>query len=149
MKQSEEHHATPFLTSDLRWACGTIIFVRGLCLGNDTCARAFLQKLFEHPQGVQDIPAKSPGHPRFLPPKKRPKEDKLSREGTNFSTTTPLRGRPPPDQAVSGPNKLIFVLFFLLLECLELRRSRHVSLREATTDARKGAVWRRFKGQHD
>ena len=60
---------------------------------------------------VRDIPAKFPGHPRFISSK--PKEDKLSRESTNFSATTPSRGRPPPHRAVSGPKKLIFVLFFL------------------------------------
>ena len=41
------------------------------------------------------------------------KEDKLSREGTNFSATTPSCGRPPPHRAVSGPKNLIFVLFSL------------------------------------
>ena len=56
-------------------------------------------------------PAKILGHPGFLP--SRPKEDKLSREGTNFSTTTPSRGRPPPHPVGSRPKKLIFVLFFL------------------------------------
>ena len=41
----------------------------------------------------------------------RPKEDKLStREGTNFSATTPSRGT--LHRVVSGPKKLIFVLFF-------------------------------------
>ena len=39
-------------------------------------------------------PAKFPGHPRFLSSK--PKQDKLSREGTNFSATTPSHGRSPP-----------------------------------------------------
>ena len=62
------------------------------------------------PRG-RDIPAKFPGHPRVLSSK--PKEDKLSREGTNFSATTPSRGRPPPHRAVSRPKKIIFVLFFL------------------------------------
>ena len=45
--------------------------------------------------------ARGPGHPGqnsgiwdVLPSK--PKEDKLSREGTKFSATTPSRGRPPP-----------------------------------------------------
>ena len=55
--------------------------------------------------------SKFPGHPRFLSSK--PKEDKLSRAGTKFSATTPSSGRPPPHRAVSGPKKLIFVLFFL------------------------------------
>ena len=59
----------------------------------------FLHKLFEHPQG--DIPAKFPAHARCLSSK--PKEDKLSREGTNFSATTPSRGRPPPHRVVSDP----------------------------------------------
>ena len=46
---------------------------------------------------VRDIPAKILGHPWFLPSK--PKEDKLSREGTKFAATTPSRGRPPPYRA--------------------------------------------------
>ena len=62
------------------------------------------------PKG-RDVPAKFPGLPRFFSSK--PKETKLSREGTNFSATTPSRGRPPPHRAVSGPRKLIFVFFFL------------------------------------
>ena len=70
----------------------------------------FCTKFLNTPR-VRDIPAKFPGHPRFLSSK--PKEDKLSREGTKFSATTPSRGRPPPHRAVSGPKKLIFVLFFL------------------------------------
>ena len=37
-------------------------------------------------------------------------------EDTNFSATTPSRGRPPPHWAVSGPKKLIFVFFVLLPE---------------------------------
>ena len=74
--------------------------------------RFFVAQTFWIPPGVRDIPAKFLGHPRFLSSK--PKEDKLSREGTNFSATTPSRGRPPtPHRAVSGPEKLIFVLFFL------------------------------------
>ena len=59
---------------------------------------------------VRDIPAKFAGHPRF--PSSKPKEDKLSRESTNFSATTPSRGRPAHHRAVSAPQKLIFVLFF-------------------------------------
>ena len=47
-----------------------------------------------------------------FPPLKH-KKNKLSKEGTNFSIPTPSRGRPPPHLAVSGPKKLIFVLFFL------------------------------------
>ena len=73
-----------------------------LCLGNEKSALTFfLHKLFEHPQGSgtsrqisRDIPANFPGHPRFLSSK--PKEDKLSRESTNFLATTPSCGRPPP-----------------------------------------------------
>ena len=38
-------------------------------------------------------PGKFQGYPRFPPSK--PNENKLSREGTNFSTPTPSRGRPP------------------------------------------------------
>ena len=70
----------------------------------------FLHKLLDHPQGPGH-PSKFSGRPRFLSSKR--KEDKLSREGTNFSATTPSRGRPQPHWAVSGPKKLIFVLFFL------------------------------------
>ena len=73
----------------------------------------FFAQTFSIPPGVRDIPAKIPGHPRFLPSK--PKEDKLSREGTSFSAPTSSRGRPPPHRAVSGPKELIFVLFFLFL----------------------------------
>ena len=79
-------------------------------LGNEKCARSFFAQTFWTPPGVRDIPAKFPGHPRFLSSK--PKEDKVSREGTKFSATTPSRGRPPPHRAVSGPKNLIFVLFF-------------------------------------
>ena len=75
--------------------------------GRKTSTDFFLPKLFEHPAGLRDIPAK----PQILPSK--PKEDKLSSEGTNSSTTTPSRGRPPPHRAVSGPKELIFVLFVL------------------------------------
>ena len=80
-------------------------------LGNEKCGRTFFAQTFWTPPGVRDTPAKFPGHPRFVSSK--PKENKLSREGTNFSATTPSRGRPPPDRTFSGPKKLIFVLFFL------------------------------------
>ena len=84
----------------------------GARIGGEKCARtSSAQTFIWTPPGVRDIPAKFPGHPRFFPSK--PKENKLSRKGTNFSTTTPSRGRPPPRRAVSGPQKLIFVLFFL------------------------------------
>ena len=71
----------------------------------------FFAQTFGTPPGVRDIPAKFTGHPRLISSKS--KEDKLSREGTNFSATTPSHGRPPPHRAVSRPQKLIFVLFFL------------------------------------
>ena len=80
-------------------------------LGNEKCARTFFAQTFRTPPGVRDTPAKFSGHPGFLPSK--PKEDKLLREGTNFSATAPSRGRPPPHWAVSGPKEVIFVLFFL------------------------------------
>ena len=74
-------------------------------IGNQKCALTFFtHKLFEHGQGSGTSGKKFPRHPRFLSSK--PKEDKLSREGANFSATTPSCGRPPP-------KKLIFVLFFL------------------------------------
>ena len=66
------------------------------------------------PLGALDIPAQFPGHPRFLPSK--PKEDKLSRAGMNFSTfrPPPLRvGDPHPIRGSPDPTKLIFVLSFL------------------------------------
>ena len=66
-------------------------------------------------KGSRTFQQNSPGRPRFLSSK--PKKDKLSREGTNFSATTPSRGRPPPHRAVSGPKKLIFVLCFLPDKC--------------------------------
>ena len=61
---------------------------------------------------------RGPGHPGKIPgtsqiPLFETQEDKLSREGTNFLATAPSGGRPPPDRAVSGPKKLIVVLFFL------------------------------------
>ena len=69
--------------------------------------KLFLDKLFEHHQGSgtsrqksRDIPDSSLRNP-------------LSREGTNFSTPTPSGERPPPHPAVSGPKRLVFVLFFL------------------------------------
>ena len=74
-------------------------------LGNERCTS------FLNTPSVQDIPAKFQGT-SHIPPFKT-KEDKLSRQGTNFSATTPSRGRPPPHRAVSGPKQLIFVLFFL------------------------------------
>ena len=70
-------------------------------LGKEKSARTCFAQTFRTPPGVRDIPAKFLGHPRFLSSK--PKENKLSREGTNFSATTPSRGRPPPHRAVSGP----------------------------------------------
>ena len=73
--------------------------------------KLFFSQTFWKPPGVRDIPAKFPGHPGFLSSK--PKEDKVSRAGTKFLATTPSRGRPPPHRAVSGPENLIFVLFFL------------------------------------
>ena len=81
-------------------------------IGNEKCARTlFLHKLFEHPQGSRTSQQNSRDVPRLLSSK--PKEDKLLREGTNFSAATPSRGRPPSHRVVSGPKKLIFVLFFL------------------------------------
>ena len=69
-------------------------------LVNEKCAQIFfLHKLFEHPQGSGTSRQKFPGHPRFLSSKSR--EGKFSREGTNFSATTPSYGRPPPHRAVS------------------------------------------------
>ena len=68
-------------------------------IGNEKCARTFFAQTFcTSRQNSWDIPAK------FLSSK--PKEDKLSREGTNFSTTTPSHGRPPPHRAVSGPKQV-------------------------------------------
>ena len=53
-----------------------------------------------------------PGYPGKIPgtsqiPLFEPKEDKLSRESTNFSATTPSYGRPPPHRVVSWPKKLV------------------------------------------
>ena len=68
---------------------------------NPCLAPNYILKRFSGPNGnfwtpprIRDIPAKFPGHPRFLPFKS--KEDKLSREGTNFSATTRSSGRPHP-----------------------------------------------------
>ena len=71
----------------------------------------FWHKLFEHPQRFGTSQQNSRDIPDSSLRNSSPKEDKLSREGMNFSATTPLRGRPPPYRAVSGPKKLIFVLF--------------------------------------
>ena len=71
-----------------------------------------LHKLFEHPKGSgtsqqnsRDIPDSSLRNPR---------KTITSREGANFSATTPLRGRCPPHQVVSRPKTCIFVPFFCL-----------------------------------
>ena len=50
---------------------------------------------------------RGPGHPGKIPGTSQillfePKEDKLSREGANFSATTPSRGRPPPPTPPGG-----------------------------------------------
>ena len=89
----------------------------------EKCARTFFTQTFSTPPGVRDIPAKFPGYPRFLSSK--PKEDKLSREGTNFSATTPSRGRPPLHREVSGPKKLIFVLVFSLTDFVSFKRIKN------------------------
>ena len=70
-------------------------------IGNEKCARTFLHK-FENVEyfQVRDMPAKFAGHPSS-----KPKEEKLSRAGTNFSATTPSRGRPSSHREVSGPKK--------------------------------------------
>ena len=70
------------------------------------CARTFL-----HTPGVRDIPAKSPGHPRSLSSK--PKEDKLSRESTNFSATTLRMEDPHPTGRPPDPKSYSFCSFFL------------------------------------
>ena len=75
-------------------------------LGTTKAHELFLHKLFEHPQGSGTSLQTSRDTSKH-------KEDKLSRESTSFSATTPSRGRPPPHWAVSGPKKLVFVLFFL------------------------------------
>ena len=64
------------------------------------------------PRGPAHPGTKFPGHPRLLPSK--PKEDILSKEGTNYSTTTPSAGRPPPHWAVSRPQSYIRDLFSCL-----------------------------------
>ena len=68
-------------------------------------------KLFEHPQrsgtsrqNSWDIPDSSLRNPR---------KTNFRGRARSFWATTPSRGRPPPLQTVSGPKKLIFVLFFL------------------------------------
>ena len=85
---------------------GALLFLSCLHnMGNENCARTFLHKLFEHPQESGTSRQTSPDIPDSS---LRP-----SRESTNSSATTPTRGRPPPQRAVSGPKKLISVLFFL------------------------------------
>ena len=62
----------------------------------------FCTNFFGHPQRSQTSRQNS----RDIPvPSSKPKENKLSREGTNFLTTTPLRRRTPPHPPVSKPKK--------------------------------------------
>ena len=84
---------------------------KGASIGNEKRARTFFAqtKFFEDPQGSGASRQKS----RDVPESSKPKEDKPSRAGAKFSATTPSSGRPQPHRAVSGPQKLIFVLFFL------------------------------------
>ena len=85
-------------------------------IGSEKCAQTFFCTSFSNTAKGPGHPGKIPGTSQMMIPLfEKPKEDKLSREGTNFSATTPSRGRPPPHRAVSGPKKLIFVLFFLAL----------------------------------
>ena len=79
-------------------------------LGNERCAKTFLHKLFEHSRG--------PGHHGKIPGTSQiPLFETQGRQtfegGRELSATNSSRGRPPPHKAVSGPRKLIFVLFFL------------------------------------
>ena len=61
------------------------------------------QTNFEYPQRSGISRQNSRGIPAL--PFEAPR-NKISREGMNFSTSTPSRGRPPPHSAVSGPQKL-------------------------------------------
>ena len=79
-------------------------------LGNESCARTFLCTNFLNtPPGSGT--SRTNSWDRFLPSKR--KEDKLSREGTNFSTHTPSRGRPPPHSGVQTQKVNLCALFFL------------------------------------
>ena len=96
------------------WEFRSLLFVSGLLdtasIGKEKRTRTFFAHMFCTPAGVRDIPANFPGHPRFLSSK--PMEEKLSKEGTNFSVTH-SRGRPPPHRAVSRPKKVyLCALFF-------------------------------------
>ena len=74
-----------------------------------------LHKPFEHPLKSGTSQQNSRHIPDSLPSK--PKENKLSREGANFSTPTPSCGRPSPHPpAASGPKQLISVFFCLASE---------------------------------
>ena len=92
LEQYENHNSRSKFRSDSRnWWEPT--------LGNEKCTQTFfLHKLLNTPKS-SGHPGKCPGHPRFPPSKA--KQNKISRAGTNFSTTTPSRGRPPPHPAVS------------------------------------------------
>ena len=87
---------------------------------------------------VRDIPGKIPGDiPGF--PSSKPKENKLSREGTNFSTLTPSRGTHPTRQS-PGPKVSMFSLFSFL----SLRLPAKVACKKALFLTGKAS----FPGKH-
>ena len=72
----------------------------------------FCTNFLNAPKGLGH-PSEIPGTSQILSSK--PKEDKLSREGTNFSATTPSRGRPPPGGLRTQKVNLCALLSFLKL----------------------------------
>ena len=111
------------MAASILWAPGIIVFSLQAnfnaheiphFIGNEKCARTFfLAQTFWTPPRVRDIPAKFPGHPRFLSSK--PKEDKLSRAGTNFSATTPRVEDPHPTRRSPDPKVNLCALFSCLI----------------------------------
>ena len=77
------------------------------------CARTFFcTNLLNAPQGSRTYRQNS----RDIPDSclRNPRKTNFRGRGTNFSATTPSRGRPPPHRAVSGPKKVnLCALFFL------------------------------------
>ena len=80
--------------------------------GTKNAHEFFWHSLFEQPQGFGTSRQNSG---TFQIPLFETQGRQISREGTNFSGTTPSRGRPPPHWAVSGLKRLIFVFFCFCL----------------------------------
>ena len=79
-------------------------------VGTENKHKFFLQRLFEHPRG-SGHPCKIPG--TYQVPSK-PKEDKLSREGTNFRPPPFAWKTPTPPGSLRTPKVNLCVLFSFL-----------------------------------